>query len=662
MTSKQKESDKLMKLMTKKSLKARPLKTMPLKAKRPTVRAKPMVLLLDSLKQSSSQSLVYLAPDLITSQAGRMDKYRAAKPHQPLWSFQEEAVAFGKSREMDSDGLGTRSFMLCDEMGLGKTMSILSLVLEQNQAKARVTGKRFNGTTLIVATKEELIDQTWLRDLENFPEQTFFYHILTTERDSLLDFSEAERKNVLENCCDLVFTTYSTVKNVFAKAGRNRLLFDILWRRVAADEAHIMVNQETDVFIAMNALNAEVKIVITGTPKQNHDSDVVNLSRFCGLFLEEGSEFPLEKIMLRREEWEVRHLIVLPNSLKEKREPVLRKIEYIDFKTNPEKLLYYTYAKLAQERGKGLNVTYLISVMREICICPAVINNLVLPDCLLPMGQKPFVEEKPHTKELRKIIDKFFQSDLFKVSYRDGPSYLTCGGSAAGEFVFDKSPLGKDGERVWKELSTREDWSEPIPFLREKDSPQAYREVLNVLDRVIRFDRPMSKERVLLESISKTPREDKIIVFVDMIEPLYRIAKFLHEDGFESIISTGEIKNRNTDRIEKFRTDPSIKVLLMTLKYGNEGFNIPEANWIFFFGPWWNPSPMKQGEFRVQRPGQEKQVHITYLIMNNTIESYIMNLSEKKNAIKTSLSITDLKKRSSPLFDYSVTFGGIRSD
>lgn len=625
------------------------------------IRPKPMVLVLDSLKKTNASSLVYMSPDFLIARDERtiLEMYQKKRTFKPSWIYQESAVAFGKARESDVDGLGTRGFLLCDEMGMGKTKSILTLILEQNQADSLRSGRRFNGPTLVVCKDMTIIEQTWLKEMESFPDHTFFYEIITT------DFVGEENREYLENCCDIVFTTYSTVTN-----NRHPVLFELVWRRIAADEVHRIVNQNTDLFTAMSLLQSPIKIGITGTPKQNHDSDIVTLCRFVGLQLEKEREIPLEKIMLRRfnkdfqEEGKDGEKPVY--SLPEKREPVSRMIEYVPFATNQEKLLYCVYAKLALQRKTGLNITYLISIMRELCICPAVIKHLILPDCLIPFGQKyipPEVMEMKQTCELKRILSSLIPQESFHLQYKNGDSYLSSQEKEKEEemgYEFeweykDTSILTKSN--IWKELSSSPDWSEPVPTLRRNPSSENCTTLINILDRVIRFDRPMSKERVILEHVERTPREDKIVIFSGMIEPLERMARFIKEYlGFESVIATGDTKNQNTQRIEKFRKDPNIKILLMTLKFGNEALNIPEANYLYFIDPWWNPSVMLQGEFRIQRPGQKKKVYIVYFIMNHTIECYVMKQTEKKNNIQASLSLAKLKKESSPLFDYSVSF------
>ena len=39
-----------------------------------------------------------------------------------------------------------------------------------------------------------------------------------------------------------------------------------------------------------------------------------------------------------------------------------------------------------------------------------------------------------------------------------------------------------------------------------------------------------------------------------------------------------------------FKSNPEIKVILMSLKAGGEGLNLQEASHVFLIEPWWNPA------------------------------------------------------------------------
>lgn len=49
--------------------------------------------------------------------------------------------------------------------------------------------------------------------------------------------------------------------------------------------------------------------------------------------------------------------------------------------------------------------------------------------------------------------------------------------------------------------------------------------------------------------------------------------------------------------------------------------------------PWWNPAVEDQAMDRIHRLGQRRAVHITRMIVENSIESRIVQLQEKKKLL-----------------------------
>jgi len=72
--------------------------------------------------------------------------------------------------------------------------------------------------------------------------------------------------------------------------------------------------------------------------------------------------------------------------------------------------------------------------------------------------------------------------------------------------------------------------------------------------------------------------------------------------------------------LKQFEEDKSIKVFLISLKAGGVGLNLVSANHVFLVDPWWNPAVEEQAIQRIHRIGQTKDVYVTRLICNNTIE------------------------------------------
>ena len=184
--------------------------------------------------------------------------------------------------------------------------------------------------------------------------------------------------------------------------------------------------------------------------------------------------------------------------------------------------------------------------------------------------------------------------------------------------------------------------------------------ISHILERTLREDRPSSKEQAVVDYIASTPMDDKVIIYSFYTGILQGIERALSISGFRSILITGKSKH-HTERLDEFDRDPGIKVLLVTLKLGNAGLNIISANHVLIVDPWWNPYVMEQAEYRVQRPGQLKQVYVVYFIMDHTLELAIMNLTIRKKGIldsflePSSKNETISEEEESLLFNYNIS-------
>lgn len=75
---------------------------------------------------------------------------------------------------------------------------------------------------------------------------------------------------------------------------------------------------------------------------------------------------------------------------------------------------------------------------------------------------------------------------------------------------------------------------------------------------------------------------------------------------------------------------PEVEVFLVSLKAGGVALNLVEASQVFILDPWWNPSVEWQSGDRIHRIGQTRNCRITRLVIEDSIESRIIELQEKK--------------------------------
>merc|ERR1719473_2192185 len=104
--------------------------------------------------------------------------------------------------------------------------------------------------------------------------------------------------------------------------------------------------------------------------------------------------------------------------------------------------------------------------------------------------------------------------------------------------------------------------------------------------------------------------------------------------GIACVVLRGgmSIQARN-DALVAFNTDPSLRVILISLKAGGEGLNLQVANHVFLLDPWWNPACEMQAIQRAHRIGQTREVKAVRLITKDTIEEKIVQLQEKKQLV-----------------------------
>ncbi|KIY67158.1 hypothetical protein CYLTODRAFT_490860 [Cylindrobasidium torrendii FP15055 ss-10] len=75
------------------------------------------------------------------------------------------------------------------------------------------------------------------------------------------------------------------------------------------------------------------------------------------------------------------------------------------------------------------------------------------------------------------------------------------------------------------------------------------------------------------------------------------------------------------------------KILLLSLKAGALGLNLTVANNVYLMDPWWQEGIESQAIDRVNRIGQKKNVHVYQLIAENTVESKVLDIQDKKKKL-----------------------------
>ncbi|MEU7990989.1 DEAD/DEAH box helicase [Streptosporangium canum] len=174
----------------------------------------------------------------------------------------------GTLRPYQERGLSWLSFLsdlglggiLADDMGLGKTVSTLSLLLSERESGA-------HPPTLLVCPMS--LVGNWQKEAARFAPslRVYVHHGGTRKRDDELAGAVRE--------ADLVVTTYGTaLRDLGALAA-------LEWGRVVCDEAQAIKNSAAQQSRAVRSIPARTRLALTGTPVENHLSELWSIMEFC---------------------------------------------------------------------------------------------------------------------------------------------------------------------------------------------------------------------------------------------------------------------------------------------------------------------------------------------------------------------------------------------
>jgi superfamily II DNA or RNA helicase len=121
----------------------------------------------------------------------------------------------------------------------------------------------------------------------------------------------------------------------------------------------------------------------------------------------------------------------------------------------------------------------------------------------------------------------------------------------------------------------------------------------------------------------------KCLVFCNFVAGVECVCDDLARAGLKYEQMTGASTDRQ-QRVDRFQTDPAVKVFVMTLKTGGVGLNLTAADTVFIMDPWWNVAAESQAVDRVHRIGQPNHVLTYRLIARDSIEEKILKLQQKK--------------------------------
>ncbi len=300
-----------------------------------------------------------------------------------LREYQKEGYIWMK--RLDAWGAGA---CLADDMGLGKTVQSLAFILS----------KASEGPSLVVAPKS--VVPNW--DIETA-------RFAPSLRVKILN-KENNREEIIKSAGpgDLIILTYG-VLNTEADALKSRE-----WNVVCLDEAQQIKNQNTKVSSAAMRLNAKSRIILTGTPVQNHLGELWNLFQFINPgMLGTWSDFKSTYLTAEMDSAKKQFLKdqVQPFILRRRKEDVINELpekmiyeQMVDL-SDDELIMYEEMRTFVEDRIKGDDNKRKVRDNVKIKYL-AELTNLRLASCSMSLVHDEWMQKSSKTEALMEVLEQ----------------------------------------------------------------------------------------------------------------------------------------------------------------------------------------------------------------------------------------------------------------
>ncbi|KAI4166598.1 MAG: hypothetical protein LQ343_007919 [Gyalolechia ehrenbergii] len=577
-----------------------------------------------------------------------------------LKSFQLEGLDWMMKQEKSQ----WRGGLLGDEMGMGKTIQAVSLIMSDYPAQ---------NPTLVVVPPVALMQ--WQNEIKEYTDGKLKVLVYHNTNPQVKKMKLKELKGY-----DVIMISYSGLESIYRKESKgwkrddgiikeNSKIHAIHYHRLILDEAHNIKSRTTGVARACFALKADHKWCLSGTPVQNRIGEFFSLLRFLeikpfacyfckacscaelhwsqsenkkcthcdhsgfnhvSIFNQEllnpitqGSDDELrreglaklrlvtDRIMLRRVKRDHTASMELPPKEVVIHNEFFGDIER-DFSTSimsNTTRQFDTYVSRGVMLNNYANIFGLIMQMRQVANHPDLIlkkhaqgGQNVLVCCICDETAEEPIRSRCHhefCRECAKNYVKSFEQDA-------SPDCPRCHIPLAIDF--DQPDIEQDEDHVKK--------NSIINRIRMEDWTSSTKIEMLVYD---------------LYKLRSRKQTHKSIVFSQFTSMLQLVEWRLRRAGFNTVMLDGSMSPAQRQRsIEYFMNNTHVEVFLVSLKAGGVALNLTEASRVFIVDPWWNPAAEWQSADRCHRIGQRRPCVITRLCIEDSVESRMVLLQEKK--------------------------------
>jgi non-specific serine/threonine protein kinase len=155
------------------------------------------------------------------------------------------------------------------------------------------------------------------------------------------------------------------------------------------------------------------------------------------------------------------------------------------------------------------------------------------------------------------------------------------------------------------------------------------------------FSGGSGKYRQLLEQLDDLiAGGHKVLIFSQFVSALELLRANFAKRGIRNELLSGKSSNREK-LVDSFQNDPSIPLMLISLKAGGTGLNLTAADYVVHLDPWWNPAAEAQASDRAYRIGQTRPVFVYKMITRNSVEERVLAMQQSKRALFDAVITTE---------------------
>jgi len=502
-------------------------------------------------------------------------------------------------------------YLLADEVGLGKTIEA-GIVIEELMARGRAE-------RVLIVTPASLKLQ-WQEEMKDKFDQDYVVY----DRDYVDAISRSTGSENIWEYDDLVITSVDFAKQEAEADGHEDMLEPLRraeWDIAVFDEAHHLTarrdsdgqKRRTQRYKVGEAVsqNTDSLLFLTGTPHKGKSDqfyfmvDLIEPYRFEN----EDNINPesLDDLMIRR-------LKSNPHMIHSDGSPMFpeKQIDTLSVEfTDKEYELYEditeylsTHYRLGEEqKSNAAGFSMVIYQKRLVSSIRAIQRSLERRASVLKKGGQDELSQV-----VRSLLDQ----------YKDRPETLT----------------EKQRQRVENELqglSTRQD-----PEQRRKEL-EVVKELIQRAKQ-IEVDSKAQRLRTAITDLLKREPEEKVLVFTEYTDTLEYLRDQVLSDFDVAQIHGRLAQSQRREEVEKFRSEANI---MLATDAAREGINLQFAHIMVNYDLPWNPIRIDQRMGRLHRYGQDEEVNIYNLFVEDTRESDILQtLVERIDTIEEDLGVS----------------------